>query len=365
MPPNSRSGGKCEDRNLSNPRLSELWRGPGRESFHRGALAVVRGEQVLLRLGNADEKMYPRSALKAFQALPVLAAGLDRFHGLNAAQITLLNASHSGDSGHVREVRGMLARAGIPEDALGCGAHVPYDLDAAADLIRANREPEAVHNNCSGKHAGMLMLADHLGAPRDSYLDPEHPVQRLIRQELALFAGVPAASLTCGRDGCAAPAWSLTLVELARAQARFARPRGLAVPREGACQRLFAAVQKSPHFLCGRDILDGHLIRAGEGRVYCKRGAEGVLALAVAPASPDDPGLGIALKVDDGNPRGYALPAVFLLRALGVPLRGLEDDLSEQLRGVERNHAGKRIGEMKLAPEFRKIVEEPLRELRP
>jgi len=337
-----------------NPVLSEVWRGGLLESLHRGALCVMEGETVRLELGDVDRPLFPRSAVKPFQALPLLEEGVAEATGLSSAQLAIISGSHGGEPCHVAEVQELLDRNGIPRAALRCGVHAPFDRHAAQALQREGLEPTVLHNNCSGKHAGMLLLARHLGADLDGYLSPEHPVQQRIRRELAEFTDTPPEELTCAVDGCGAPAFSLPLRKLARAMARFAEPRRHEAARAAATRLLFDAVCDAPEFIAGRAFLDTHLIEAGQRRVLCKRGAEGVLALAIR-GRPGGAGIGIALKIEDGAVRGYYPVAPWLLRQLGVPLSGLEDRLPDPMRGVLRNHAGTRIGELRLSDELRTL----------
>jgi len=314
------------------------------ESLHRGAIAVAAADRLLFSAGDVETPIFPRSALKPFQALPLLEDELDRKLGLDAKEIALTAASHGGDERHVEAAASLLAKGGIPSSALRCGTHAPMDEAAARRLARDGREPTVLHHNCSGKHAGMLIQAKHAAAPLQGYVEPGHPVQQRIRRRIAEFAGVAPDSLGSAVDGCSAPAFALSLSNLARALARFADPVGLAPPIAAACRRLFDAATAEPHFLSGRRRFDLAVMKAGGRRVLCKIGAEGVVALALRPPRTELPALGIAIKVDDGNARGYYLPALAILRWLGVEPPAAPDEISSAVDAVQRNHRGVEVG---------------------
>lgn len=329
-----------------NPILTTLTRGGRPESWHRGSIAVATRDGALFSAGDVATPVYPRSALKPFQALPLVEAGLDLKLGFTAQELTLTVASHSGDERHVEAAASLLAKGSIDAGALLCGAHAPLDERATRRLVREGRQWTVLHHNCSGKHAGMLIQAREAGAPLENYVDPDHPIQRRIRARLAEFAGMEPGELVVGIDGCSAPAFALPLQKLARALARFADPAGLAEPLASACRRLFDAVTAEPHFLSGRKRFDFAVMSATGRRVICKGGAEGVLALALRPPRPELPALGIAIKVDDGNKRGYYRPALDLLRWLGFDPPAVEKELSASAAAVLHNHRGLEVGRM-------------------
>src|SRR5262245_21039692 len=196
---------------MPNPSLIELTRGGLVESTHAGTVAMVRATgEVVASLGDIAAPVFPRSAIKPLQALPLLESGAaDRF-GFDAPEIAIASASHSGSATHVAVVRAMLARIGLDETALGCGVHEPMDA-APPDLVRACDRASALHHNCSGKHAGMLATAVHLGEPTEGYWRPDHPVQVRIRQVLEEMTGTRIDASACGIDGCSVPNWAIPL----------------------------------------------------------------------------------------------------------------------------------------------------------
>lgn len=327
-----------------NPILTTLTRGGRPESWHRGSIAVATRDGALFSAGDVATPVYPRSALKPFQALPLVEEGLDSKLGLTAAELTLTVASHSGDERHVEACQALLAKGSIEEGALLCGTHAPLDEKAARRLVREGRKWTALHHNCSGKHTGMLIQARESGAPLENYVDPDHPIQRRIRARIAEFAAMEPEELGVGIDGCSAPAFALPLERLARALARFADPAGLEAPRADACRRLFDAVTSEPHFLSGRQRFDFAVMSATRRRVICKGGAEGIVALALRPPRTGLPALGVAIKVEDGNARGYYRPALDLLRWLGFDPPADENELSSSTQEVVHNYRGLETG---------------------
>jgi L-asparaginase II len=329
------------------------------ESLHRGSVAVATEDRLVFSAGDVTAPFFPRSALKPFQALPLLEDGLDLKLGLSAREIALTAASHGGDESHVEAAAALLAKGSIPAEALLCGVHAPWDEAAARRLARAGREPTALHHNCSGKHAGMLIQALAVGAPLQGYVDAQHPVQQRILRRLAGMAGLRPEEIAAGVDGCSAPAFALPLHPFARALARFADPTRLQEPLAGACRRLFDAAAAEPHFLSGRRRFDHAVMKAGGRRVLSKGGAEGVLALAIRPPQPGLPALGIAIKVDDGAARGYYLPALALLSWLGFDPPAAAEELHPAAQRVQRNHRGLEVGAIELGEALSELPRPP------
>jgi L-asparaginase II len=284
---------------MSNPILVELTRGGLVESRHAGAFVVTRANgEIVVGLGDIERRIYPRSAIKALQALPLLESGAAERYGLGDAEIALACASHSGTERHATTAAGMLARAGLLPAALGCGAHAPGDETAAFELRRAGLAPGQEHNNCSGKHAGMLVTAAHMGEPTEGYLGLDHPVQQRIARVLAEVTGVEASREWVGVDGCSAPNWAMPLRALATAFARLGTGEGLEPSRARAARRLMEACWAEPEMMSGPGRLDARVLAEHPGSIFLKTGAEGVYCGALP-----EKGFGFALKIDDGAPR--------------------------------------------------------------
>ncbi|GIP39796.1 asparaginase [Paenibacillus sp. J31TS4] len=285
--------------------LVHLIRGPLLESLHRGHAAVVDNEgRLLYSAGNPDTVTFARSSAKPLQALPVLESGAARRFGITPKEIALLCASHNGEEEHIDTAAGLLAKLGLGEEALQCGPHDPFRPAAARKLAEQGRKPSRLHNNCSGKHSGMLALSLQLGAPVDTYMETDHPVQRLMLETVASMSGTATDRIPLGTDGCGVPVFGLALTSLARAFARLGKPDGLADARRDACLQVLDALRSHPFQLAGTDRYDTRLIEVTGGRIIGKMGAEGVFALTVP-----EHGIGLALKVEDGAARAL-YPAV-------------------------------------------------------
>jgi L-asparaginase II len=286
-----------------NPILVEALRGQAVESTHRGALAVLDADgAVLAALGDIDRPVFPRSAVKVLQALPLVASGAAERLGLSDAELAIACASHNGEALHTQTVARLLAKAGLDVSALECGTHWPY-LDSAARALAAHGvEPTALNNNCSGKHAGFLCLACAMHGGVDlrqyarGYVKPGHPVMREVTAAVQASTGFDLEHAAQGVDGCSIPTFAIPLRHLARAFARVGSGIGLSDGHATAAQRLRRAVASAPFMVGGTGRFDTCVMeRLGE-RVFCKVGAEGVFCAALP-----DRGLGVAIKIDDGN----------------------------------------------------------------
>jgi len=299
---------------MSNPVLIEVFRGEWLESRHRGAVAITDADGGLVwSAGEVDQPVFARSSFKMLQALPLIESGAADAFSLSAADLSLACASHGGEDVHVVRVARWLDRLDCGETCLACGAHMPTNEAASRELIQAGRAPTRLHNNCSGKHAGFLTLARHLGVDIDGYEQRTHSVQRLALGAIAEMAGVDVGAMPVAVDGCAAPAPAVPLRSLATAMARIADPSGLPPIRAKAARRLDEAVQAHPLLVAGFGRACTDIIKAAGGGVSVKTGAEGVYVGVVSKL-----GLGIALKIDDGAARAAETTIAALLAGLGA-----------------------------------------------
>jgi L-asparaginase II len=298
---------------MNNPVLVEVTRGDIVESRHTGAYAVIDREGKILRsAGNIDEPIFPRSAIKAFQCLPLIESGAADAFGFSDEEIALACASHNGEPEHIRVAQSMLAKAGNREEDYECGAHWPHQTKTLHDMVRSGSQPRPVHNNCSGKHAGMLALARKLGADTHGYIGHDHPVQRVIARTIGELCDVDADALSWGIDGCSVPTWAIPLRNLALGFARFAAGAGFSEARRKAAERIIAAVRDFPFMVAGTGRFCTKLMEAVP-RAFVKTGAEGVFCAAIPHA-----GLGIALKCDDGAHRAAEVLMAAVLSELPV-----------------------------------------------
>lgn len=293
--------------------LFAVTRGPLVESWHYGAFAVVDSAgHLLAAAGPISAPIFMRSSAKPFQLMPLLEDGGAEQWSFTDEDIAVMVASHSGTERHVAVVQRLHARLGLSSQHLQCGVHPPLHRESAWELKRAGREPTPYHHNCSGKHTGMLALARLHGWPLEAYLDPEHPVQRRIRRTLAEMARWPEEALILGTDGCSAPNFALPLYHAAWAYARLVDPHDLPEPRRRAAQRIVQAMMAQPFLVAGPNRLDTRLMEALPGVLVAKGGAEGYQGIGILPQATGGKGIGIALKIADGDARRRATAGVVL-----------------------------------------------------
>ncbi len=327
---------------MTNPILIEVTRGPLVESWHRGAVAIAAPSGALaLSLGDVESPVYPRSAVKALQALPLIESGAaDRF-GFGPAEIALACGSHAGTERHTHLAATMLDRAGLDPNDLGCGAHMPLGSSAANALIAAGEKPSQLHNNCSGKHAGMLATAVHLGEPTRGYCAVDHPVQQRVHEALRDITGLPLGADVRGIDGCSVPNWAMPLSVMARAFAQLVTGVGMSADRKAAVERILDACWQYPDMVAGKSRADTVVMRELPRQVFMKTGAEGVYCGAFPQL-----GLGFALKIEDGAKRAAAGAAMALVERLYPVARGLMPV------GAIKTWHGVEVGEVRSAPVF-------------
>lgn len=332
--------------------LARVVRGETVESIHRGHIAVVDGAgEIIFSKGNPETVTFFRSSGKAFQAFPFLRSGAAERFGFTDAEIALACGSHSGEKIHTDTAAKMLARVGLSETDLRCGAHFPFNEKLEKEMIRAGREPNQLHNNCSGKHAAMLALAKHLGADLTSYENLENPVQQKILEAVAQFTDVPVDEIKIGIDGCAAPNFAVPLRAMAVSFARLVfPPKSFDDETREACRRIVSASIEFPQMIGGTERLDTIIMQSARGNIISKIGAEGVYVAGVLPSERWKKGLGVALKIEDGDDkRARAVVIIELLRALGVIDETNDERLKEYSPMPIKNRRDDTVGFVKSA----------------
>ena len=301
---------------MSKPSVTPLrvlvTRGDHVESHHDVTVALARGGRLERSLGDVERPVFARSAAKPIQALPLILSGAADAFDLTDAELAVACASHSGTTEHVVTVAGMLAKGGLEPDQLRCGIHPPFHKDSERETLRSGREFEALQNNCSGKHAGMLLLAKHTGAPLETYLEPDHPVQLSIRDLVARISGCDPSEIHEAVDGCGVPVHAFPLWRLAVAYERLAWPEAVEADLEGAVRRITSAIAANPRIYGGPDRLASRVTETAGQQVFIKEGAEGVFA-----AGRKGPSGGLALKADDGSSRASWSAVAHVLEAAG------------------------------------------------
>lgn len=333
--------------------LVEVWRGPIVESRHRGHLTAVDGTgETITALGLPETVTYVRSSGKPFQAIPVIVSGAAQRFGFTEQEVAIACGSHSGESIHVDTVKSILGKIGLDESALKCGVHEPFSAEVARELARNQKPPNALQNNCSGKHAAMLALAVHVGAPTGSYDDWRNPVQQAIAKTVADFSDIPLDHIAIGVDGCGVPVFGVPVRAMALMYARLVSPpESFDDATRTACQRIIKAMIDFPEMVGGtKDRLDTELIKAGRGRLISKIGAEGVYTVGVLPSGEWPNGLGLALKIEDGDDHRARPPAVIeTLKQLNVLTKSELSALASYAPTIITNRRGERVGEARAA----------------
>ncbi|NOT40250.1 MAG: asparaginase [Alphaproteobacteria bacterium] len=323
-----------------NPVLVEVTRGGTVESQHRGAIAVCDAAgKVVASWGDTPNAVFPRSAFKSLQALPLVETGAADAFRLSDEHLALACASHSSEPMHVERVESWLGKIVAKESDLACGPHLPFHEPTAHKMLRDGQRPCRIHNNCSGKHTGFLTVARHLKIATEGYERPDHPVQVLVREAIANLCGVDANAMPVGVDGCAAPNYAIPLTHLATGMARLGDTAMLDATRAVAAKRIVAAWKAHPLLVSGTGRACADLIEAARGRAVVKTGAEAVF-MAVLP----DQGLGIALKIDDGGTRA-AETAMAKLLVLLEAADAAAPQLARHLNPTIKNWRGDVVGE--------------------
>lgn len=319
--------------------LAKVWRGELVESVHRGDWVVVDATgNIVASSGDPDKLTYFRSAAKPIQALTVAYPEIISYYQFNKAELAVMCASHSGEDVHVATVEAILHKVGLDYNSLRCGVHLPQDSEAKKQLLQSGKEPNQLHNNCSGKHAGMLALCRFFGWPMDSYPNLSHPLQQQILTVVSELSEVERDKIILGIDGCGVPVYGISIYNMALAWAKLVDPRYLTARLKIAADNVTEAMRSHPFIVAGTNRICTDLMNAfADYKLVAKSGAEAVYCLGL----PDN-GWGLALKIEDGNSR--AIPAVVLaiLTRLGYSDKG---QLASKY-SVIRNHHGQVVGKI-------------------
>jgi L-asparaginase II len=292
-----------------------LTRGEIVESIHYGAFAIVDSHgQLLATFGSPQAVTFLRSSSKPFQALPLIENGGVEHWGFTIKEVAITCASHTGTDDHAQTLASMQAKIGISQNHLQCGIHTPIDTDTSKTLLLNGEKPTPNRHNCSGKHTGMLAFAKMNNQSLENYLDTKHPLQQKILQTLCEMCELDPNDVATGIDGCSAPNFAIPLKNMALGFARLVDPWEFPSQRAIACEQIITAMTTYPEMVAGPGMFDTRLMAAAGGKIISKGGAEGYQAIGIRPGvlAPDSPGIGIAIKISDGDLRGRSRPAVAL-----------------------------------------------------
>ncbi|MDQ6435895.1 asparaginase [Mesorhizobium sp. LHD-90] len=330
---------------MTNPVLVEVLRGGIVESLHRGAVAVFDADgRPVLEIGDVHQPVFPRSAVKAIQALPLVESGAADAFSFGNKELALACASHGGEPAHVELASSMLARAGLDGMALECGTHWPSHQDSTLALARSGGKPNDLHNNCSGKHSGFICTCVHLGFDHRGYVGAGHRSQRMVRQAMEEVTGARHDSDNSGIDGCSIPTYAVPLKDLAIGFAKMLTGNGFSPARAAAAKRLTEACMAEPFYVAGTGRADTRLMQAAPGRIFVKIGAEGVYCAGVPEL-----GFGIALKAADGGERAAEVMVASVLSRLLKGDETLSKRLGEMARPPVLNRRGVAVGMLRPA----------------
>jgi L-asparaginase II len=346
------------------PVLVEVMRGAIVESRHCGSIVVLEPDgRIIARSGDVNLITSTRSTIKPIQAIPFVASGAADHFNISERELAVVCASHGGETFHTETVAAILERIGLDESHLRCGAHMPYNDGAARQLQGEGQASTQLHNNCSGKHAGMLATCLHEGWPIEEYIAKEHPLQQRIISTFRQLAQLPE-DLPVAIDGCSAPTFGVPLQALALAFARLASFISLNSSKRKtvshnrfhlpafdtntvkASRRIVKAMIAHPEMVGGTGRLDSDLMRTARGALFCKIGAEATYVIGIMPGERFPRGLGIALKIQDGGARALATVVIETLSQLGILDEAQQTELAAYHKPVVNNHRGLRVGEV-------------------
>ncbi len=308
------------------------------ESVHLVDAVVATTDGPTQVWGDVDAPIIPRSAIKPIQVIPLVRTGAAAAYGVSDVEVSLGAASHSGEPDHIVAVGQWLERIGCSTDDLECGPDRPISVPAADALLSQGEPFGQIHNCCSGKHAGFLTTARHLGFDTAGYIDREHPVQQLVTEAIEEFTGASLSDATNGADGCGIPTFTFPAQQLAHAMARLVTPTAMDAETAAAAERVVASMSENIWWMSGTGRAEHDLGQQASERIVLKGGAEGVFMAALP-----DRGLGIALKARDGAHRAVDSAMAFVLAHLGVVPEAAT-------RAQITNKAGRVVGEMRTEP---------------
>ena len=322
--------------------LVDVIRGNLIESKHLGHIAIVDYTgRLIASKGNVNSIVFARSSMKPLQAIPIIETGAYDSYQLIPADLSLCCASHNGEEQHTERVLSILEKANLVESSLQCGTHIPRWDEAYRKIIIENRKVTPVYNNCSGKHSGMLITAKHLNEPIDSYYSMEHPVQKRILQVISDLAEIPKEEIQIGVDGCGVPVHGIPLNKIALAYAKMAKPDNLPDTRKNSISQIVHAMMEAPEMVGGTNRFCTDFMNVVKGNMFGKAGAEGVYCIGDLRS-----GIGIAIKIEDGNSRAASPVAVEVMKQLSMLSEREIKELKEYHLPTLKNARNENVGSL-------------------
>ena len=333
-----------------NPILLESIRGNTVESFHRGVVCIVNDKnEIIYSLGDVNQIAFPRSAMKLFQHIPFLMSNYGQ--EIKDKELAIMCGSHNGEKKQTNLTKEILEKYNLSPNQLKCGAQLPELKEDKIELYKNNELPTALHNNCSGKHAGFLSYSNLSGKNIDSYLDKNHPLQQEILEICAAFYEYKKEDINIALDGCSAPIFSFPIFNMAIAYRNLVSPSGELSKYQQACQRIVKACTKHPYFVGGTKRYCTQLMEIAGDRVVGKTGADGIYCIGLIKEK-----IGIAIKIDDGKMGPQYHVAHSLLKQLGI-LRNEELKALKEFENPEiLNYAKNKVGELKIADKLATLI---------
>ncbi len=281
-----------------------------------------------------------RSAAKPFQALPIIYSGAAEKYGFTDCEVAIITASHSGQDVHTETVKSILKKIDLDTSSLKCGIHSPLHRPTASSIRQQGLKPEAVHNNCSGKHSGLLTLCQYYGWSSGDYLNPEHPVQRMIKGIISEITEYPEDEIYLGEDGCGVPVFGLPLRNMALAYAHLSNPKTMDGKYQEAADKITSCMENNPLLVAGEDRFNTELMEVTGNKLVAKSGAEGVFCIGVHGK------LGLAIKVRDGNNRAVPPAIIEILSKLEILDKEEKEALAKYHYPLVLNNLEHNVGKM-------------------
>ncbi len=328
---------------MSKP-LINIYRGELVENIYRGDIVIVNaGGTLAYSIGNPKKVTYWRSAAKPIQVLPIIYSGAYQKYGLTEQEVAFLSSSHSGEDKHIDLIHSIFEKIKIDEKFLYCGASLPLHKPTAKALLNKKMEISPVYNTCSGKHVAMVILCKFFGWDTREYYKIEHPVQQMILGDISFMSQFPREKIYIGVDDCGVPVFGISIESMSRAYAKIANYELLPEKYKVAAKEVFLSMTRNPYIIGGTDRFDTDLMRATNGRLLAKSGADGVFCIGIR-GQGNNSGMGITIKMESGNMKFLPMVVIQTLKQLKVLSEVHLNELNKYIPGEINNFRCEKIG---------------------